>query len=367
MNAIRPPEPEAESSSSLEEESPPPSRFVDESDVDGLESLFDSLDGGNYSIEIQRRSRVGGLPKWGYLDKVPLSDFSLQLIKESYGGGEYRVRALDGRSKYVSGFREFVIEGNPSTAGDARAPVPADQPPLWAAQLMQRLDRLETRREPEPSSSSNLEGMLGTVKALAEVASVFQGKSSGGGGAKEMLEMYFRGRDDRAKEGGDGGESFSWRELTAMGQQFLALAQERMKEERQAMPVRRVPAAIGAPAPVNEVRDVPRWVLVIRPHVSTLVNAARMRINPTTVVPLIVEAVDRLSLDDQEAIFSALQGDTFSAELAKYFKPWKDQGGQFDAWLEEVRRGVLEAFPADDAEESSLESSSSSNGDNGQE
>lgn len=99
-----------------------------------VEAFLDSLGESAKSITLTVQDEKEKT-RWNYLARIPLDDFSLEGIKEQYGGGRYRARILDEDQHYVKGGSfAFAIDGRfKRPSAEVPGPSPSAPPPSSAS------------------------------------------------------------------------------------------------------------------------------------------------------------------------------------------------------------------------------------------
>lgn len=96
------------------------------------------------SITIQSYNRQ--TRKWDYLEKLEVGAFSLEYVKHTYGGGEYRARILDGDNKYI-GHYSFSISSRFTASIDAPLTPSLNSQPVLINTQNDKFDRIERMLE----------------------------------------------------------------------------------------------------------------------------------------------------------------------------------------------------------------------------
>jgi hypothetical protein len=100
-------------------------------------------------VRIFRRRPWLGESSHQYVGTAPVGDFSLDLVKSLYGGGDFKVRFCDEGSKYMSGVAayEFSVDYQATPPQPlSSAPIKSDAP-LMA--LIEKLDKRMDARQPD--------------------------------------------------------------------------------------------------------------------------------------------------------------------------------------------------------------------------
>jgi hypothetical protein len=189
--AGRIPQPTPSESAPLTEETPQPDESLPE---DVLEAIAE-LGGACSEISISRRD---ARRKYAYLDRVPADEFSLDWLKDTYGGGEYLARFIDS-AKQFRGSKTFTIDG------------PSKQPPVAGAddrrselrEVLQSVRELvDSQREAQAKETTTLlSEMVKEARADAEEArrenrellmKLIEVRGKGRGDESRTLKLYDR-------------------------------------------------------------------------------------------------------------------------------------------------------------------------------
>lgn len=240
--------------------------------------------------------------RFAYLDSFPADGFSLDAVRNTYGGGTYRLHIRNGARQVKKQFG-FSIAGLPKNP----TPQPTDAQPTRATQTesqelrevvralqdtVKSLAAAQARPAADPMQTAVQ--LLGVMQA-AQAAAVQQFRDvSDAGGSKrgmslqdmrELLQEGIRLGEERASAGA--GQADPLVDLAGkLGPQLLTLIERGLAQERgRPVPGALPPGVVGTipPAPqppAAEGADVPDWARRLRPWGAQLAYMARQDADP---------------------------------------------------------------------------------------
>lgn len=294
-------------------------------------TVLDEL-GGIVSVVQINRKRKG---KYLYLDEFDVDAFSLRMIEETYGGGEYQARFKDADGQYVKS-KNFGIEGDPK--------VKAVAPPTVEGGLVEVLRefmsdmRAELRERSAPQANP--------VEMAVEMAKMLQAESSRtiemmkallpqpGAGVKDMslkdaLEVLNTGIElGQAMKGGADATDTSIMGMAGEIVSFLkSKRQEGGDDKKPALP----PAAQPNP-------NDPGWVQLLRPWFPQLMALATNKRNPDIYGPVVI---DQMADAELQTLGEQLdRGEAFGTDFYQYFPEAAPLRWWFDSFMD-VLRGLI--------------------------
>lgn len=174
-----------------------------EEEAEDIEGVISQVDDQAATVQIKRRD-PDDPTKWTYLGVIPAREFSLERIKQAYGGGEYKVVTFDRNRRYVKGgSHQFQIDRMFKPAAQAQpqgAPSAALSPETQA--INAKLDKLIDALQSQHASKETLDTAL-------KIAAVMKGGSAVS--PTEMFNVFEKGLNfsDRLRDlsggGGEGG------------------------------------------------------------------------------------------------------------------------------------------------------------------
>jgi hypothetical protein len=334
--------------------SPDTSDLTAAADEQDVWSFFSDMGlGGEYNVQIQRRIESGDHKgKLAYLARRPYLPTLLDDLMREYGGGYYRIQLIDGDNKFVTGgSRTLVIDGVPIVPGAAAAAaVPA------VAVVDQRLDGMQRLFEtlltalvakPAAPVSSPLDDLVKLTTVLSGLNPPEKAQDG------KFMDWYLRGRDEGERQATalaavsqSGGADPDADALLKIGMPLVELAKQQMDINRQ-QPQVMVPAQrmAGAPAgPVNEVVDMPWWVVALRPYVRDLYDRARAGKNARVYADMVVEDMPDAALT---RVADLVSDPDFRRQFLAVF-PQFNETIELQQWVAEFLEGVREGVVEDD-------------------
>ena len=314
-------------------------------DVDEVDSMLEELGGADgYTVSIFRRVLSGpNQGKQAYMVRVPLAGFTLDDLRRDYGGGSYVLKVVgetDGKIKKV---RHVVIEGAPASAVVPSAMNETNQ-------LLRTLLERQTAAPAAPTFGPQemLTMFTGVMSMVREIT-----PSSGGGGAsaKELMDMYFRGKDDGLRDApvSDGGLKST---LMDLGAPLLNIAQRNMAV-REAELARASAAPVAPQQQIAEVPDVaPKWTYIVRGQIPALFQRAQAGKNPRVYANAMIEDLPEAALG---AVYEAISQEDFVEQFVTQF-PQFGQTAELREWIadfiNEARESLREEEGGEDAKAS---------------
>lgn len=293
---------------------------------DDVESLLQELGGEVSTVQLWRRDTSG---KLAYLEQWPVDQFSLDHVRDLYGGGRYQARFKDHDHQYVRA-KDFRIDGpakypgrddDSKDRGDSRESLTMLQ--VMMQEVLQELRRPRSAGEAEGSDALNLAVKMSEMveSKVANVVEALRANQRDPLGFADMMELVDRGIDlGRRLEGGSETDV-----IRALGGELISFLRD-----RKAGPMAGAPAGGGgqaAAAPAN----VPPWVQLFRQYIPMLTARARAGKSPETIAALIVE-----DLPDPAADFLERQlarGPAFREEFYQHFPAAANTMWWFDSLM----------------------------------
>jgi len=285
----------------------------DDDVIAALESELDGLSGSNGAyVNVYRL--VQGKPD-AYLIRLAPEDFSIESIKQQYGGGVYRIRAYRRNELRQSRiFRNDIINiaDAPKEPEKPLAPPPPDVLPALIAALQDgfaRLGAIIVEARPRESEEQMLNKML-VYKQLFSSAPT--GPTSPPmtemlGAVKEVLALSntMREYSGNGEGGGPDGMSVLMKAMDTFGKPLvegvMAAQQAQAQAQAQAMPPAPGPV-LPAPAPQAQhsvqKSEADMMKTVVRMYLGELVNAAAGKGDVNLYADVILDRVPDATLDE---------------------------------------------------------------------
>ena len=283
---------------SVFEVAPPPDR--DEDVIQALESELDGLTGSSGAyVNIYRLSQ--GKPD-AYLIRLAPEDFSIESVKQQYGGGVYRIRAYRRNELRQSRiFRNDIItiaeEKQAEKAPTLAAPAP-DVASALIASLQDGFSRLgamilEARPQPETEERMLQKMMLyKQLFAVAPVGPVSPPMTEMLGAVKEVLALSNTMREYGGGEGG-GPDSMSVL-MKAMDTFGKPLLDGIVAAQSQAQPAQVIDAGQMLPAPVApaaQPQGEDMVKMMAKMYLGELCNVASKKADPGLYADVVMDRV----------------------------------------------------------------------------
>jgi len=284
----------------------------DDDVIAALESELDGLSGSNGAyVNVYRL--VQGKPD-AYLIRLAPEDFSIESIKQQYGGGVYRIRAYRRNELRQSRiFRNDIVNiaEAPKEPEKPIAPQPPDVLPALIAALQDgfaRLGAIIVEARPRESEEQMLNKML-VYKQLFSSAPT--GPTSPPmtemlGAVKEVLALSntMREYSGNGEGGGPDGMSVLMKAMDTFGKPLVegVMAAQQAQAQAQAMPPAPGPV-LPAPAPQAQPSTQPKSEAdmiktVVRMYLGELVNAAAGKGDVNLYADVILDRVPDATLDE---------------------------------------------------------------------
>lgn len=317
---------------------PPPS-----DDFEDVDALLAELGPEATEVQIYQVERGG---RHNYLETWEPSEFSLDAVKERWGGGRFQVR-LKGPGRGYIKQRAFRIAG-PSLLAPAGLPAALATGPQAAPTSSPEVTEL--RREVASlreliqgqERGSRFEEMIALTRLLTERERP----------AVDPVDTLLKGIE-LAEKMGSGSSGYS-EVLNRLGVPLLDFLQEQAAKEKGAPPgapkqPAALPAGSGQPSP-----DIhaPAWVPSLAPWVPQLLQLAAAGRNPQLYAALIVDTLEGNPDQTPLALLrdAVGQGDAFLAEFYQHVPDALQRSEWFGELFGEIQ-GLLFGDDGDDTEE----------------
>jgi hypothetical protein len=253
---------------------------------------------GEQAVKCMLRRRDEDTKKWDFQDTFPVEDFSFEMVRDVFGGGEYQVQALDETGDFMKSF-QFAIDrrykGKRWNEEGGRVPVSGGSggDNTWIAATLDKIGdaiKVMAERKPDPPPAppdpmAMIEKLATTMRMLQPPAPVVEERTS----LKDQLALVTSIVDVGtkivdARGGGDsGGSGDAYMEMVSkLAEPVIDLVKTRATQEaarRQPRnPVTRphlvpTPATVAAAlppaspppveAPMTWVQEIQKWVPMI--------------------------------------------------------------------------------------------------------
>lgn len=325
-----------------------PSTEAEYETVDDVDEALSDLEEDTKGIYFYRMYERGR-PK--FLEMMVPGQFGLQSFRDAYGGGRYRYRAKKKDGKVKLG--EFEIDGEPMLQPPQRTFTPTTGLSHGEAfaQIMARLDKLETQRSQHSMTEGLTEKLLlgflaqkeDTDERIINKLSAYKTLFSGGGS-----EGIGRSLVDTIKELAPilaGGEISPWMMMIDKLGPILEKVAGNLTTTtvRPGAAVSRPPSPELAPLPGPVPNQGPEKFpveTIVRPYIPMFLTAASRDADPSPYVEIVM---DQTPEDQKAALLAWLQTNDWWPDLVKLDNRIGLQGG----WWDELHGLLLERFQPD--------------------
>jgi len=293
-------------------------------DEEALEQLFHELPSGAQYVLLQRQNERD-LTCWDHVTKIPADQFSLDAVRDQFGGGKYRTQVVGERGRFISEKIEFSIDARfqPKTGPLAEQATPAavvgDKSEL--ARLVE-LATLLRALSPAPVAQPDLmkDSFAGALK-IAELLKTAQPAAAAGG---DVLQTFLKGIEFAKDLGGGPVESDPLAALAHNAQPlFLALANNMQREAEWKARRRQlslVPGGAAAASPGTAVTTTSptaaSWQDKVRSQLPQLLRMAQAGKDHELYDDLILDQVDDATFADLQV--AAAAPDFVESTLARF-------------------------------------------------
>ncbi len=322
-------------------------------DEEALEQLFHELPSGAQYVLLQRQNDRE-LTVWDHVTKIPADQFSLDAVRDQFGGGKYRTQVVGERGRFISEKIEFSIDARfkPKTGPlvETTAPAPAAASEKNDLQRLMELLTLMRALAPAPAPQPDLmkDSFAGALK-IAELLKASQPAAASG----DTLATFLKGIEFARDLAPATAESDPLAALAHNAEPvFVALA-ENMRREAEWKAKRRgltlVPGAAPAAVPSSTTSTArpmtaPSWQDRVRTQLPQLLKMAAAGKDHELYGDLILDQVDDATYADLQV--AALRPDFVESTLA-LFPEVQPQVVWFRALLTYLQRELTR--PAEDA------------------
>lgn len=317
------------------------------------------------SVIIYRYPPEGG--RRYYCGSMGAGEFSLDAVKQEYGGGKFHFRVQNSQGQYKASAYVTIDPRVQPRAERVTAAAPAGALGDQATFLMltRILDRLD-RQPAAPTSASDpmeLTAKLGTIAAQQTASMValvtgMMGKKGGGGDgldAAGVVDIIRLGMELAGERGGNGGGSDSYGPVLELGRGLLQLAQKGGTNDvakpapgpvGSGGPGTALVSRGGAPPADPPAVSGPPWIPIVRPFVPQLIERAKVN-----------KSAERIAWDleeDHPTAYDWLRGQLGSPERDTFINAFFTAfpaANDYRAWFLELFAAVVdtgeEPTPAD--------------------
>lgn len=282
--------------------------------------------------------------KWNYVGRMGASEFSLEAVKEEYGGGDYRGHLLDKDGKFTGTRFPFSIDrravprSERGQQGNGISGNLAEE--LAEAREFQKtlLLSILTGKMSQPASSTD------PMEMAVKIAELTTRQSPAALGASEVIKLLREGMALGADRPAAAADSMGAM-VQAAAPLFGALATRitQVNQSRQVSPGPAAPAAPPAPSVPDMSPAMPTgpyaWLEHVRPYVPQLVAMAQAGKDPVILVDFVLDQLPDQFVDDMEL---AAKDARFVEEVLQRIPEARMQAPWFTAFLTELRKALLE-------------------------
>lgn len=310
-------------------------------DDDEFMQALAELDGASGAVVRVSKVREGRRPE--YVGVLSAADFSLQVIQDRYGGGEYTLTVLDGARRYrkqatvaiAQPLKPLNAPAEPSQLDKLASTIQASM-----KQTQDVLTLLLTRGQVASAPAADPQQMR--TQLLQDLA-LMKGLLSGGQqglAPDKMVDLIKTGMDIADKAGGGGADLLSvvGKAVETLGEPLAELIRQRAMIPAGQPAAASLPVA-GAPRPAVQLKPKPQGgVMNMQQAVAYLVGKAAAGSDPGLYADLIVDNVPAAILEP------IVSGDVV-AQLSQIDPRVADHA----EWFRDLGRMLSEALSPDDA------------------
>lgn len=331
------------------------SQLVEDEELQAVERLRELAPAG-FILKIYRQEP--GQRVWPWLDDWTSDQFPTeQTLRETYGGGAFRLELHNADNSYVKGGRAVVNIAGPPKAAPAAAGVGqgnVDATVRFALETMQKM--VTDQRESKQAKPQDLPALITAVSgAIVALATLLQRPDSGNKlrELKELLELV---KELTPERGGGSGEGIAG--AIVEGVHTLAGLVRRQEQLAPGAPSA-APGAGGEPAPDAAGGGKPgagaaapaaageEWLAALQPYIPDLLELAADDADPALYADLYVDQLERKQPLVLEFLDAKLAGDSGAAALfEQQFMRGVPDAGHYPEWFselfKELRRALLD-------------------------
>jgi hypothetical protein len=242
---------------------------------------------GSTVVQVYRKVTENGanVGKWAYCCKRQASGGILDDLQREYGGGTYNLKYADAQTGDWKGSKVIVIQGPSLADSPPRSPGGEDR--------LDRLERIVTEaiRGPAVDPLDSLAKMVAVVATLMPKTEPAKDTSP-----KDMLDMYFRGREEAAREhkqlaalaGAADGDGDA---LLKIGMPLVEMMRSQQDAARTAREVAPSAEPLHSQPGEAQVAVGPWWALVLRPYIGDLYVRAKAGKDARVYADMVMEDV----------------------------------------------------------------------------
>jgi hypothetical protein len=283
--------------------------------------------------------------RWSYLARIPLDDFSLEVVKEQYGGGRYRGRILDEDNHYMKhGHFSFAIDGRfkrpvpdlPETSPPV-VPFPAPASATESTALGEMKEVVRQQGEAMIRLMEKISTQPDPLTMVLKVAEVMKpaAQSSPSMDLAGMFGLFStiftKGMELAQNSSGEGGYIPVLKEL---GGPLLGMLTERLQKGETALEKARVSGLVAVPPPKPTLDG---FVKIYMPQLLTL---ARMGKDPELYADVMLDQIPEIWLEE-------LVGRVNQPDFVDKLKALYPDVGPFEGWFKKLAEYIRVEFAPD--------------------
>jgi hypothetical protein len=359
----------AASSSEVNLANEPDISQLGDDEMDAIEKLRGMGSGNGYTCAVYRVAQRPG-DKAGYCQTYDLADLSPDVIRETHGGGRYRLKLKDSVGRFVPDGSDMMDIMEIAKPGAATVPVatPAAAAPLETLDGIAKIAALFKPGTSDGGMAAMIPLILGMMSTQAEmfksmmsrpsnelkiadiIALVKSNEKEGGGAFEALLKGLELGRG----LGGDGGTDWMGLGKTALESLPQLFAQSRQAAiEHEPDPAARPKVALPAPKPGDataqpkgaEKMGVIEKLNWLKQQVNMLVHQAARNSNPQLYAALVMDNLPPFITEDE--ILKRMQEPDCVAQLAAL----DGRVANHAAWFEAFRLEVISDITEDEGDD----------------
>lgn len=267
-----------------------------------------------------------------YLGRHPVDVFSIDWVKETFGGGKYRARGINDQNKFVKA-QSFTIAGDkkvPTAAaptngngqsngngnGHSSGGMPKFLETILVASIPVIAGAIARKILEDPKTDPLMLALLNksskgeSVSAGELVTLLDNARRESRDETREMMQAI------QAASGDRGNNASSWADVVRDNLPPLLETFKREQDDRPPRTTRVVATATSGEQPVSPIPDnAPRWIKRVKPYMATIVRWADTNKTPEVKAEGVV---DDMPEEDAVELGNHTRSTTFIADVFRY-------------------------------------------------
>ncbi len=337
---------------------------TDEEVPQDVQDIIDGLGVPSKSVRLYRKPKRG-TGRFGYLETLETATFTLDDVRDQWGGGVYQIQFLNEDGKYIKGSaRTFAIDGLPR---DPEAPRGERGEGGETVDMLREILRDQRERSVAQDNSKTMElaiqiaqitqanqaPAVDPMQVGTQIAKMIldatAGRGNDGPDFNQMIDLFTKGLEAGQMGGGDEGYG-------SVIRAFLPTLQKLAEKETppaggdtsgHAPPAQALPGS-APPAGPQPPRTEPAAIAAIRPFLPQLLTLAELKKNTQIQAALIL---DMLDAGQVELLATAVEDpDAFRTVFYQYVEEAKQFASWFDSLIGNLHAGLFSEVPEPEPE-----------------